>query len=204
MNPMIHPGYILKITLSVIILFLSLDCFSQLSDREIRDFKTGRVKDDTSYVYWLPYSKGSRFLFIQGANSKFSHQSELSFDFKMKKHSKICASREGIVISTKSDSDVGGLDNKYLSEGNHIIIRHPDGSLAQYWHLEKNGVLVKEGENVTKGQDIGFSGNTGYSAFPHLHFQIIGPNGNQILPRFQTKKGKIYLRPGRWYKAVGS
>jgi hypothetical protein len=172
----------MKSLLFISALLFSLTTYSQLTDEEIRDLKTGKVVEDTSYIYWLPYSKGSKYLFIQGANSKFSHKAELSFDFKMKKHSKICASREGTVISTKGDSDVGGLKDEYLSEGNHIIIRHLDGSLAQYWHLEKNGVLVKDGDLVTKGQAIGYSGNTGYSAFPHLHFQIIGPNGNQILP----------------------
>jgi murein DD-endopeptidase MepM/ murein hydrolase activator NlpD len=181
---------------------ISFNSFCQLNDKEIRDLKTGRIKDDSSYIYWLPYEKGSKYLFIQGANSSFSHKGELSFDFKMKKGSAICASREGTVIATKSDSDKGGLKNEFLSDGNHIVIKHQDGSVAQYWHLEQNGVLVKVGELVKKGQVIGLSGNTGYTAFPHLHFQIIGANGKEILPRFQTKKGVIYLRPGRWYKSV--
>lgn len=181
---------------------ISFNSFCQLTDKEIRDLKTGRTRDDSSYIYWLPYEKGSRYLFVQGANSSFSHKGELSFDFKMKKGSKICASREGTVIATKSDSDKGGLKDEFLSDGNHIVIQHQDGSIAQYWHLEQNAVLVKVGDFVKKGQVIGLSGNTGYTAFPHLHFQIIDANGKQILPRFQTKKGLIYLRPGRWYKSV--
>ena len=89
-----------------------------------------------------------------------------------------------------------------MSYGNHIIIQHDDGSVAQYWHLEQNGVYVQPGDFVKKGQIIGASGNTGYTAFPHLHFQVIDVNGREILPRFQTKKGIKYLRPGRWYKCV--
>ena len=79
---------------------------------------------------------------IQAYNSKMSHTSELSLDFKMKKGSKICAAREGVVIALKEDSDVGGLNNSYLSDGNHIIIKHEDGSTAMYWHLQKDGVVV--------------------------------------------------------------
>jgi hypothetical protein len=183
---------------------ISLNASSQLTDSEIRNLKTGKVKGDSSYVYWLPFEKGTKHLFVQGANSKFSHIDELSFDFKMAKGSKICAARDGIVIATKSDSDKGGLKDEYLDDGNHIIIEHTDGSVAQYWHLEQNGVFVKVGDSVKKGQIIGSSGNTGYTAFPHLHFQVIDLNGKEILPRFETKKGVIYIRPGHWYKSVRS
>lgn len=192
----------MKLLFSFFLLLTSITSFGQLNDADIRDLKTGRIKNDSSYVYWLPYKKGHKHLFVQGANSSFSHKGELSFDFKMKQGSQICASRAGKVIATKSDSDKGGLKDEYLNDGNHIIIEHEDGSVAQYWHLEKDGVIVKVGDTIVKGQLIGYSGNTGYTAFPHLHFQIIDSNGKEILPRFQTKKGVIYLRPGRWYKSV--
>lgn len=192
----------LRLSSLLFLLLIPICSFCQLNDKEIRYLKTGHVKKDTSYVYWLPYKKGNRYLFIQGANSNFSHKGELSFDFKMKKGSGICAARDGTVIAVKSDSDKGGLKDEYLNEGNHIIIQHEDGSIAQYWHLKQNGALVKIGDRVTKGQLIGSSGNTGYTAFPHLHFQVIDVNGKEILPRFQTTKGNIYLRPGRWYKSV--
>ena len=192
-------------------LFLFIFCCSfylhaaaQLNDTEIRNLKGGRIKNDTSYVYYLPYKKGNSYLFIQGANSKMSHQNELSFDFKMKKGSAICAARDGVVIATKSDSKTGGMKAEYLDDGNHIIVQHEDGSVAQYWHLQQNGVLVQVGDKVQKGQQIGLSGNTGYTAFPHLHFQVIDAAGREILLRFQTKKGIIYLKPGHWYKGVSS
>lgn len=173
---------------------------AQLSDKEIRDLKGGRVKPDNSYIYSLPFSKGSKFLLIQAYNSKMSHKDELSLDFKMRKGSKICAARAGVVTAVKEDSDVGGLKDEYLSEGNHIIVKHDDGSEAMYWHLKKDGVLVNIGDTVTQGQHIGYSGNTGYTAFPHLHFQVYDVNGKNIATRFQTKKGVIYLKPGKWYR----
>ena len=188
----------------LLILFVSLSsfCSAQLTDHEIRDLKGGRVKPDNSYVYRLPFSKGSKFLLIQAYNSNMSHKNELSLDFKMKQGSKVCAARDGIVEQVRKDSDLGGLKQEYLNEGNHIIIRHADGSVAMYWHLRKDGALVNVGDTVIKGQHIGYSGNTGYTAFPHLHFQVQDKNGNDIATRFETKKGIIYLRPGKWYKAV--
>ena len=173
---------------------------AQLSDREIYDYKGGRVINDTSYIYWLPFTSGKKYLLIQAANSNMSHKNELSLDFKMKMGSEICAAREGIVTEVKKDSDKGGLKDEYLSEGNHIFIQHNDGSIAQYWHLQKDGAFVKPGDTVQKGQLIGLSGNTGYTAFPHLHFQVKNKEGKQILTRFITQKGIIYLRPAKWYR----
>jgi len=187
-------------------IFLLITCVftatAQLTDKEIYDLKGGRVKPDNSFIYSLPYAKGSKFLLIQAYNSKMSHKNEISLDFKMKKGSKICAARAGVVIAVKADSDVGGLKDEYLSEGNHIIIKHDDGSEAMYWHLKKDGVLVAVGDTVTQGQHIGYSGNTGYTAFPHLHFQVFDAAGKNIATRFLTKKGIMYLRPGKYYRCI--
>ena len=184
----------------VLFVLISNSLMAQLTDAEIYNLKGGRVKPDTSYIYDLPFPKGSKHLLIQAYNSKMSHTKELSLDFKMTPGSKICAARDGVVIATKEDSDSGGLNDSYLNQGNHIIIRHTDGSEAMYWHLQKDGVLVNVGDSVLQGALIGYSGNTGYSAFPHLHFQVYDNAGKNIATRFYTKKGIIYLRPGKWYK----
>jgi len=192
----------MKLLISFTFLLFCQSSLAQLSDSEVMDLKSGRKKDDTSYVYWLPYEESRSFLLIQASNSKMSHKAELSLDFKMKKSSKICAAREGIVTEARGDSDKGGLKEENLADGNYIIIRHMDGSIAKYWHLEKDGVFVQVGDTVQKGQLIGSSGNTGYTAFPHLHFQINDATGRQILTRFYTRRGIKYLRPGNWYKCV--
>ncbi len=192
----------MKFCLFFLYITFSFTATAQLTNNQIRDLKGGRVNPDNTYVYNLPFAKGSKFLLIQAYNSSMSHKKELSLDFKMKKGSKICAAREGVVEGVRKDSDVGGLKDQYLNEGNHIIIRHADGSVAYYWHLQKNGVVVNVGDTITKGQLIGYSGNTGYTAFPHLHFQVQDKDGKDIATRFITKKGTIYLRPGKWYKAV--
>ena len=191
----------MKAFLSFLVFCLfTFSAVAQLTDREIYDLKGGRVKPDFSYIYSLPFAKGGKFLLIQAYNSSMSHKNEISLDFKMKKGSKVSAARGGVVTSVKEDSDEGGLKDEFLPKGNHIIILHNDGSEAMYWHLQKGGVLVNTGDTVLQGALIGYSGNTGFTAFPHLHFQVYDKDGKNITTRFYTKKGIIYLRPGKWYK----
>ncbi|WP_046918543.1 M23 family metallopeptidase, partial [Streptomyces stelliscabiei] len=54
--------------------------------------------------------------------------------------------------------------------GNAVVIKHANGQFSQYAHLSKVGVKV--GQVVKTGQRIAFSGNTGNSSGPHLHFEI--------------------------------
>ena len=192
-------------------LFIILSCFSsssfsQTPEYSIRDLKAGKFIEDKSYIYLLPFEKGKKVFLIQAYESKMSHKGERALDFKVKKGTKICAAREGVVIAAREDSDEGGLKPENLSDGNYVSIKHIDGSVAHYWHLKKDGVHVNTGDAVIAGQLIGESGNTGYSAFPHLHFEVVGndANGNytQLATRFKTKKGIKYLRPAKFYKSV--
>lgn len=185
---------------TIVFLFVQLIAVAQLTDEQIRELKSGGAIADTSYIYTLPFAAGSKFLLVQAYNSKMSHTNELSLDFKMRKGSKICAARNGIVQFVKEDSDAGGLKDEYLSLGNHIIIHHADNSVALYWHLKKDGVVVAAGDTVSTGQLIGHSGNTGYTAFPHLHFQVQDASGRDIATRFNTNKGVRYLKPAKWYR----
>jgi len=184
-----------------VLLFQTIS-FAQTPQHSIHDLKTGKWKTDTTYVYQLPYTLGKRYLLIQGYNSSFSHKNEIALDFKMKKGTPICAARDGVVTALREDSDKGGFKPEFLSEGNFIVLLHNDSTEAHYWHLQKDGAIVKEGDTVKTGQTIGYSGNTGYSAFPHLHFEVVNKLGQQIPTRFSTKKGMLYLRPGRKYKRV--
>ena len=60
--------------------------------------------------------------------------------------------------------------------GNRIIVDIGNGVFALYAHVKNNGVAVKVGEKVKKGQVIGRLGNSGCTTEPHLHFQLVrGP-----------------------------
>ncbi len=171
---------------------------------EVRGLQKGRIKDDSSFVYGLPYEQGKAYCMIQGYFSPFTHKERAALDFKMKRGTKICAARGGVVVRLKEDGDRGGLKRKYRAYGNYVIIQHEDSSRAGYWHLQKDGVLVEVGDTVQKGQVIAVSGKTGYSAIPHLHFLVWSSDARrqwrQVATRFQTSKGVRYLRPLRKYR----
>ena len=54
--------------------------------------------------------------------------------------------------------------------GNMLDIRHRDGSITRYAHL--NVLFVKQGDTVTQSQVVAAVGSTGNSTGPHLHFEI--------------------------------
>lgn len=64
--------------------------------------------------------------------------------------------------------------------GYAVYIQHPGGRETRYGHLSK--VLVSVGQQVSQGQKIALSGNTGNSTGPHLHFEI-RINGSAVDPR---------------------
>jgi murein DD-endopeptidase MepM/ murein hydrolase activator NlpD len=54
--------------------------------------------------------------------------------------------------------------------GNLVEITHPNGSVTLYAHNDR--ILVREGQQVTQGQQISEMGSTGFSTGPHSHFEI--------------------------------
>lgn len=171
--------------------------------KEVKGLQKGTIKDDSSYIYALPYEESSSHRVMQGYFGKFSHKERVALDFNMKRGTKVCAAREGVVVRVKEDGDRGGWGKKYRPYGNNIVIQHADGSRAGYWHLQKDGALVNVGDTVRKGQVIGLSGKTGYAFQPHLHFIVwISQTGNwqQIPTRFETSKGIKYLRTLKKYR----
>jgi peptidoglycan hydrolase-like protein with peptidoglycan-binding domain len=76
----------------------------------------------------------------------------------------------------------GRLENRPMTNGygNYIRFHHGDGFIDEYLHL-KDGGFVAEG-NYTQGQIIGYSGSTGDSTGPHIHWHLIDPSGRRVNP----------------------
>lgn len=134
------------------------------------------AQHDSAYV--LPYEVGTAWdIYATTEHYRSANQGvgTYAIDFVMPVGTKILAARDGKVVSIQENFEDG--NNEDLKE-NYVFIQHRDGSIARYFHLTFNGALVDEGEQVTAGDVIALSGNTGQSGGPHLHFdvQLCGPN----------------------------
>ncbi len=81
-------------------------------------------------------------------------------DFRVPSGASVAAVNRGRVI----------LARPLFFEGNCVVIDHGQGLLTLYLHLSK--FLVKEGDDVKKGQPIALSGGTGRATGPHLHLAV--------------------------------
>jgi murein DD-endopeptidase MepM/ murein hydrolase activator NlpD len=95
---------------------------------------------------------------------------------------KVLAAEAGTVIDVENSCSVGDLSCGG-GLGNLVFIRHSgqwEGWVTKYAHLTKANVQI--GQTVTKGQVVGFEGDTGHSFGPHLHFETLDPSGNRVDP----------------------
>jgi murein DD-endopeptidase MepM/ murein hydrolase activator NlpD len=157
---------------------------------------------DDDHFYSLPYAPGKSYRVLQGYGSRFSHTGleEFAIDFDMRVGTPVHAARAGVVARVEETHDKGCWEDGCGRYANYIVVLHGDGTTGEYYHLMHNGAAVEAGDSVSQGQLIGYSGNTGHTTMPHLHFAVYratdGGNTQSIAVRFQAAGG-IINRPRR-------
>jgi murein DD-endopeptidase MepM/ murein hydrolase activator NlpD len=169
------------------------------------------ARHDASATYRVPFETGRSVLVSQGFNGRVTHKgdSKYAVDFQVPVGTPVVAAREGTVAAVQSAHDKGGFDRSYGSFANYIVIEHPDRTYGQYAHLKKDGVMVRVGQKVKAGERIGYSGNTGYSSGPHLHFEVVkidaGSGAKMVSVPIRFKSGGKLLdapKPGDRFVAL--
>lgn len=117
-------------------------------------------------------------------------------DFCVQERTPIVAAAPGRVVASFYEEN---------GAGNAVIIQHPDSTYTFYAHLSER--LVNSGQNVCRGTLIGYSGNTGISGEPHLHFahwKVWDPNFP--LDPYMTigECDNCARSPGYWIRGTGS
>ena len=85
---------------------------------------------------------------------------------------------EGTLVHAADGGTVVGA-GWYSGYGYTVVIDHGNGMSTLYAH--NSAVNVSEGQSVSKGQVVAYSGNTGNSTGPHLHFEV-RVNGDPVDP----------------------
>jgi len=159
---------------------------------------------DDDFVYTLPFAPDDAYRVTQDYRTLTTHRlgNRFAIDWEMPVGSHVHAARGGAVVSTYGDSKASSLGGSALA--NHIWIRHDDGTIGKYLHLEHRGVLVREGQRVDAGERIGSSGDTGFASGAHLHFSVSTLGGDAVYQTFNvlfaTETGPHRLTSGRRYR----
>lgn len=159
---------------------------------------------DPKTVYLPPFAMHTQFQITQAFGGKFSHtgeQNRYAVDIAMPVDTPIHAARSGVVIEVNNDFFKNGLTQAYKSRANSVRILHEDGSMAIYAHLALEKAEVYPGLKVSAGQLIGYSGNTGYSTGPHLHFAVQLNQGMKLVSipfKINSASGVSEPIAGKW------
>lgn len=90
---------------------------------------------------------------------------------KRKRHDGLdFAAKIGTPVYAPADAVIERARSSNYGYGNQLTLNHTMGFISTYSHLSK--FKVKQGEFVKKGQLIGWTGNSGLSTGPHLHYEI--------------------------------
>lgn len=85
----------------------------------------------------------------------------------------------GTPIYATADGTIAEVSVKFSGYGKMVEVDHGFGYRTRYAHMHE--FAVRSGQNVKRGDLIGYVGNTGLSTAPHLHYEVL-INGSQVDP----------------------
>ncbi len=97
------------------------------------------------------------------------------------------AALSGTILATgNTDLSHSTRGQRCYSFGKWVMIKHNNGINTMYAHLSQ--ISVSQGQSVSTGDVIGYSGETGYATGPHLHFGVYVSAVTQIIPLGQATR----------------
>lgn len=127
-------------------------------------------KKEVSYRRPLPENVEGRV--VRPHEHQNMPEIEYAVDFLVEEETPVLAARDGVVVKIKEDSDKWGLDREFAKQANFVVVRHEDGTFAEYVHLGKDTVEVEQGQKVKQGDRLARTGFSGLMDTPHLHFNV--------------------------------
>ncbi|MGQ5711764.1 LysM peptidoglycan-binding domain-containing M23 family metallopeptidase [Desulforudis sp. DRI-14] len=124
-----------------------------VSQEEVRGTRLMVASRGGGHLAW-PVSGG-------GSISQYFGRRHTGLDIAADTGTPVVASEDGQVV----DAGWGG------GYGRMVVVNHGGGVVTRYAHLSR--IAVSAGEQVSRGQVIGYLGSSGNATGPHLHFEII-------------------------------
>jgi len=82
--------------------------------------------------------------------------------------------RTGIADSSERDTP------STLGCGNNVLLDHGGGWLTRYCHMKDGSITAQKGDMVAAGDRLGAIGSSGWSSFPHVHFEVVRQVGDRL------------------------
>jgi murein DD-endopeptidase MepM/ murein hydrolase activator NlpD len=153
---------------AVLLLALLLAC-----SRKANPYEDASAADRAQFKrVRVPLPSGTSFYVSQGAFGKATHAekgNEYQWDFDVPYGTPVVAVEDGQVIDVWEPRKGGGCDAKFSDAAHNVKVKHADGTVAQYVHVESK---VRVGDGVTEGQIIALTANNGFHCQPQLHFGV--------------------------------
>jgi murein DD-endopeptidase MepM/ murein hydrolase activator NlpD len=133
------------------------------ADQKVKEDYLSRVTPDREWDGNFVAPAHAEVSDVYGSQRIFNGKAQrphYGLDFRVPTGTPVTAMNKGTVL----------LARPLYFEGNFVVIDHGQGLLTLYLHLSQ--IKVKEGESVTRGQEIGLSGGTGRATGPHLHVAV--------------------------------
>jgi hypothetical protein len=134
------------------------------------------ARPDRDHIYAWPLAETKRSRLSQAFDGPTHNEgfSRYAIDIAAAEGTPVVAARSGVVIFLEDRFFESGINRAdFRDKANHVRILHEDGSMATYAHLAPDSVNLVPGQRVQVGDEVGRSGNTGFSSGPHLHFAIL-------------------------------
>ena len=160
---------------------IPVEAFSLIPMDRIPD-ELGTLPGEVAESYAWPVQDVGRVTSCFGPHRVFgTFRNHRGLDIAVNEGTPILASRSGVAVYFQVSSGAQGY-------GTYVMLRHADGKYTLYAHLQPR-LSLQPGEAVTQGTILGFSGNTGFSTGPHLHFEVIGEDAKPQNPaRFLSSR----------------
>lgn len=177
---------------------------------------------DTTFVYRMPTTVAKPVRVSRGVSSldRFRKDEEkqgaLGLHFQMEKGDTVYAMRRGTVtqVHISEERDPNAPAVRFTSKSTGLLVEHMDGSLAGYICLDRDNVLVAEGDEVLPGTPLALVGTYDgerYKFSVQTYWWETNPDTaepekkafvrKRLFPRFATEEGVVCIEKGM-YRAV--